>query len=64
MNEAGTREVSGRNASECIEPRNDYSVGGRLRYSWRKAEFSASGMARCENPTGSEAAARYYRELI
>jgi len=27
--EAGRREVSGRNESECIEPRNNQRLGGR-----------------------------------
>ena len=55
--EAGRREVSGYNASEGIEPRNNHRVGGRHCSFRGKTEFSAPLRQDGENPTGSKAVA-------
>ena len=55
--EAGRREVSGYNASEGIEPRNNHRVGGRHCSFRGKTEFSAPLRQDVENPTGSKAVA-------
>ena len=55
--EAGRREVSGYNASEGIEPRNNQRVGGRPCSCRGKTEFSAPLRQDVENPTGSKAVA-------
>jgi len=55
--EAGRREVSGNNASEGIEPRNNHRVGGRHCSYRGKTVFSKPIWRGGENPTGSKAVA-------
>ena len=55
--EAVRREVSGYNASEGIEPRNNQRVGGRPCSCSGKTAFSASLRQDGASPTGSKAVA-------
>ena len=55
--EAVRREVSGYNASEGIEPRNNQRVGGRSCPYSGKTAFSASLRQDGASPTGSKAVA-------
>lgn len=62
--EAKTREISGCNASEGIERRNNHCVGGRYcSFGSRQNSYSRKWQGD-KSPTASKATARYHMELI